>query len=161
MRHLLPAAALLAVLAACSSETPAGNGSGEAVLTGTGEYDGVANAAASAGAPPPAANTIAPEPAATARVERDYLGRWVGVEGMVLNVSERAGGGVTLDMVWGLDRADRGTFPGSVTAEGLRFTRNGKDEILVPSDGDATGLKWLAGKTDCLTVRPGEGYCRA
>jgi hypothetical protein len=64
-------------------------------------------------------------------------------------------------MVWGLDPADKGIFPGSVTAEGLRFTRNGKDEVLVPSDGDATGLKWLAGKTDCLTVKAGEGYCRA
>ena len=29
-----------------------------------------------------------------------------------------------------------------------------------PTDGDATGLKYLAGKKDCLTVEPGEGYCR-
>ncbi|MGJ3628537.1 hypothetical protein AB5I41_19265 [Sphingomonas sp. MMS24-JH45] len=55
----------------------------------------------------------------------------------------------------------QGEIPGSVAAEGLRFTREGKDEILVPSDGDATGLKWLAGKKDCLTVKSGEGYCRA
>ena len=25
---------------------------------------------------------------------------------------------------------------------------------------EITGMKWLAGKTDCLTVRLGEGYCR-
>ena len=106
-------------------------------------------------------NMVAPEPAATARVEADYLGKWIGVEGMVLNVAKRDGGGVTLDMVWGLDPDDKGSFPGSVTAEGLRFTREGKDEILVPSDGDATGLKWLAGKKNCLTVKTGEGYCRA
>ena len=49
---------------------------------------------------------------------------------------------------------------GSVTAEGLRFMRNGVAETAVPSDGDATGLKYLAGKQDCLTVKPGEGYCR-
>lgn len=105
----------------------------------------------------PAANEVAP--AATAKVESDYVGRWIGVEGTYLNVAKRDGGGVTLDMQWSLD--DKGSYPGSVTAEGLRFTRNGKDEIAVPSDGDATGLKWLAGKKDCLTVKTGEGYCRA
>ncbi|MEH3101505.1 hypothetical protein [Sphingomonas adhaesiva] len=108
--------------------------------------------------PAPAASAVAPEPAATARPEADYLGKWIGVEGMVLNVTKQAGGGVTLEIQWDLD--NKGTFPGSVTAEGLRFTRDGKDEIAVPSDGDATGLKWLAGKKDCLTVKPGEGYCR-
>ncbi|MEH3047264.1 hypothetical protein [Sphingomonas adhaesiva] len=108
--------------------------------------------------PAPAASAAAPAPAATAKLERDYLGKWVGVEGMFLNVTQRTGGGVTLEMQWDLDH--KGTFPGSVTAEGLRFTRDGTDEIAVPSDGDATGLKWLAGKKDCLTVKPGEGYCR-
>ena len=159
MRHLLLApVALLSILAACSSQPPAGN---DAALTGTGEYDGVANAPAPMETPSSTINMVAPEPAATARVEADYLGKWIGVEGMVLNVAKRDGGGVTLDMVWGLDPDDKGSFPGSVTAEGLRFTREGKDEILVPSDGDATGLKWLAGKKNCLTVKTGEGYCRA
>lgn len=106
----------------------------------------------------PAANEIAPAPATTARVENDYVGRWTGVEGTYLDVAKRDGGGVTLDMQWTLD--DKGSFDGSVTPDGLRFTRNGKDEIARPSDGDATGLKWLAGKKDCLTVRSGEGYCR-
>lgn len=108
--------------------------------------------------PAPAPSAVAPAPAATAKLEADYLGKWIGVEGMFLNVTKRAGGGVTLEMQWDLDH--KGTFPGSVTAEGLRFTRNGQDEIAVPSDGDATGLKWLAGKKDCLTVKQGEGYCR-
>lgn len=160
MRYPL-SAALLAALAACSSPTPAGN---DAAMTGTGEYDGVANdpaPATVAATAPDATNATTPEPAATAKLEADYLGKWIGVEGMVLTVAKAAGGGVTLDMVWGVDPSDKGIFPGSVTAEGLRFTRNGKDEILVPSDGDATGLKWLAGKKDCLTVKPGEGYCRA
>lgn len=157
MRHLIPAA-LLAALAACSSPNAPAN---DAAMTGTGEYDGVTNAAEPVSTPAPPSNMAAPEPAATAKLEADYLGKWIGVEGMVLDVKKRAGGGVTLDMVWGLDPADKGSFPGSVTAEGLRFTRNGKDEVLVPSDGDATGLKWLAGKKDCLTVKTGEGYCRA
>ncbi|MEH3102740.1 MAG: hypothetical protein PGN12_02405 [Sphingomonas phyllosphaerae] len=98
------------------------------------------------------------EPAAIAALEERYLGRWVGVEGMFLDVARREAGGVTLDMQWDLDH--RGTFEGSVTAEGLRFMRNGVAETAVPGDGDATGLKWLAGKKDCLIVKSGEGYCR-
>ena len=50
----------------------------------------------------------------------------------------------------------RGTFDGSVTAEGLRFMRDGVAETAVPGNGDATGLKYLAGKQDCLVVKPGE-----
>lgn len=97
-------------------------------------------------------------PADTAKVEADYLGRWMGVEGMYLVVGSKPGGGVTLDMQWDLD--NKGMFDGSVTAEGLRFMRNDVAETAVHTDGDATGLKYLAGKQDCLTVKPGEGYCR-
>ncbi len=98
------------------------------------------------------------DPATTAAIEDRYLGRWVGVEGMFLNVARRAGGGTTLEMQWDLDH--RGTFTGSITTEGLRFMRNGVAEVAVPGNGDQTGLKWLAGKKDCLIVKPGEGYCR-
>ena len=98
------------------------------------------------------------EPAATAAREERYLGRWIGVEGMYLDVTRREAGGVTLDMQWDLDH--HGKFDGSVTAEGLRFLRDGVAETAVPGNGDATGLKWLAGKKDCLIVKPGEGYCR-
>ena len=100
----------------------------------------------------------AAEPAATAAREDRYFGRWIGVEGMYLDVTRREAGGVTLDMQWDLDH--HGKFDGSVTAEGLRFLRNGVAETAVPGNGDATGLKWLAGKKDCLIVKPGEGYCR-
>ncbi len=117
-------------------------------------------------APAPASDTPMPSPEAavpaapadTAKVEADYLGRWTGVEGMYLVVAAKPGGGVTLDMQWDLD--NKGTFDGSVTAEGLRFMRNGTAESAVHTDGNATGLKNLAGKQDCLTVKPGEGYCR-
>jgi hypothetical protein len=97
-------------------------------------------------------------PADSAKVEADYLGRWTGVEGMYLVVAAKPGGGVTLDMQWDLD--NKGMFDGSVTAEGLRFMRNGVAETALHTNGDATGLKYLAGKQDCLTVKPGEGYCR-
>lgn len=97
-------------------------------------------------------------PTDTTTLEADYLGRWTGVEGMYLVVASKPGGGVTLDMQWDLD--NKGTFDGSVTAEGLRFMRKDVAETAVHTNGDATGLKNLAGKQDCLTVKPGEGYCR-
>lgn len=101
-----------------------------------------------------------PTPAATASAapEADYLGRWTGVEGMYLVVTTKPAGGVTLEMQWDLDH--KGVFDGSVTAEGLRFMRDGVAETAVRGNGDATGLKHLAGKQDCLVVKPGEGYCR-
>lgn len=94
----------------------------------------------------------------SAQTEASYLGRWTGVEGMYLVVASKPDGGVTLDMQWDLD--NKGMFDGSVTAEGLRFMRNGVAESAVHTDGEATGLKYLAGKQDCLTVKPGEGYCK-
>ena len=91
-------------------------------------------------------------------LEADYLGRWTGVEGMYLDIASKPGGGVRLQMQWDLDHS--GTFDGAVTAEGLRFMRDGVAEPAVPGNGDTTGLKHLAGKQDCLVVKPGEGYCR-
>ena len=108
--------------------------------------------------PDPGAGTAATSPADAANGEAAYLGRWIGVEGMFLEVTSKAGGGVSMQMQWDLDHA--GTFDGSVTAEGLRFMREGVAETAVRTDGDATGLKHLAGKADCLTVKSGEGYCR-
>ena len=96
--------------------------------------------------------------ASGARTEADYLGRWIGVEGMYLDVAAKPGGGLTLDMQWDLDH--HGRFDGSVTAEGLRFMRDGIAESALHTNGDATGLKYLEDKKDCLTVKPGEGYCR-
>lgn len=93
-----------------------------------------------------------------AKVEADYLGKWIGPEGLVLDVKRKPGGGVTIVNQWSLD--DKGTFDGSVTAEGLRFMRKGEAVTASPGNGDATDMKWLAGKKNCLIVKPGEGYCR-
>ena len=89
----------------------------------------------------------------------DYTGRWIGVEGMVLDVAPTATvGHYTLTMQWDLD--NKGKFDGIATGDTIAFDRGGVRETLRPTNGDATGLKYLAGKTDCLTVKPGEGYCR-
>ena len=89
----------------------------------------------------------------------DYTGRWIGVEGMVLDVAPTATPGhYALTMQWDLD--NKGKFDGIATGDTIAFDRGGVRETLRPTNGDATGLKYLAGKTDCLTVKPGEGYCR-
>ena len=52
------------------------------------------------------------------------------------------------------------TYPAAPAAGGLTFERTGVRETLHPTDGAGTGMKWLADKTRCLTVKPGEGFCR-
>lgn len=143
---------VVATLAACSDPQPAAN------------TPAPAEARAESPLTPgqPASITTdgknSPAPTGIANLEADYLGRWTGVEGMYLVVASKPGGGVTLDMQWDLDNKDM--LDGTVTAEGLRFMRKGVEESAVRTDGDATGLKYLAGKQACLTVRPGEGYCK-
>lgn len=146
-------------LVACSDRQPAADNTPAPV------EPRAADATTPAEREPAGNDAVAPDTPATAptttgaaKTPDDYLGRWTGVEGMYLVVASKPGGGVTLDMQWDLD--NKGTFDGSVTAEGLRFMRNGVAESAVHTNGDATGLKYLAGKKDCLTVKPGEGYCR-
>ena len=143
----------VALLAGCTDPLPVANNVSavevngvEEVMPSEGEEMADADNASEPGAVP------------SSFVEADYIGRWIGVEGMYLTVAAKPGGGVTMDMQWDLD--NKGKFDGSVTAEGLRFMRGGVAETAVPTDGDATGLKYLAGKKDCLTVKSGEGYCR-
>ena len=88
------------------------------------------------------------------------LGRYVGVEGMYLIVGPGdAEGRYQLEMQWDLDH--RGRFIGTRDGKSIMFVRDGVRRTLRPTTGAATGLKYLADKTDCLTVMPGEGYCRA
>jgi hypothetical protein len=148
----------VAALAACSDRQPAADSTAPAEPTATAVTTPDEPAPASNGTDANPIPATPPAPSDTAKVEADYLGRWTGVEGMYLVVASKPGGGVTLDMQWDLD--NKGMFEGSVTAEGLRFMRNEVAETAVHTNGDATGLKNLAGKQDCLTVKPGEGYCR-
>lgn len=97
----------------------------------------------------------------SAATTRDaWVGRWTGVEGTYLVVSKGSiPGKYRLEMQYTLD--SKGSFDGTATGEGIAFERpdDGK-QVLRASNGDATGLKWLAGKMDCLKVKDGEGYCR-
>jgi len=132
---------LLAMLALTACSGPAPDTSSDGNMTSVGSVE---------------RKVTAPRPVAP-----DYTGRWIGVEGMVLDIAPAptgAPGRYTLTMQWDLD--NKGSFDGVAAGDTITFDRNGIRETLRPTNGTATALKYLAGKTDCLTVKPGEGYCR-
>lgn len=121
----------------------------------------VDNAVGSGQTPPSPQAGGGPEPVAHQDPADDarYAGRWIGVEGMFFNVTPLGSGRYRIEMQHDLDH--RVEVVGYSTGDGLAFTRGGQLLVARRTNGDATGLKYLAGKTDCLTVKPGEGYCRA
>ena len=138
----MKALTLLAALALAACSGPAPETRGDASMTSAG-----------------ATETTRPEKVVAPQT-RDLSGRWIGVEGMVLDITPAGGPGrFRLAMQWDLDH--KGVFDARAVGDTIVFTRDGVREILRPTNGDATGLKHLAGKTDCLTVKTGEGYCRA
>jgi hypothetical protein len=110
-----------------------------------------ASAPAAATSTGPATPTATPDPA------QAWLGRWNGPEGTYLQLNAADGAGYEV-RIKDLD-AER-TFKGVAKDGAIHFERDGKQESIKATDGDATGMKWLAGKKTCLTVHPGEGYCR-
>ena len=95
--------------------------------------------------------------ASTTDPGQNWLGRWNGPEGTYLQLDVMGSGGYYV-RIKDLD-AER-TFKGVGQDGAVHFERDGKQESIKATDGDATGMKWLAGKTKCLTVHTGEGYCR-
>lgn len=90
-----------------------------------------------------------------------WVGRWRGVEGLNLVIAKDAAKGAghyTLTQQYTLD--DKGVFAGTGVGTVIQFHRPDGDQTLRETDGAATGLKYLASKKECLTVKPGEGYCR-
>lgn len=85
-----------------------------------------------------------------------WQGRWQGVEGTYLELQAR--GDDYQIIIQDLDVAR--TFPATVTAQGLRFERDGQVKQIQAATGAATGMKWLSDKKDCLMIRAGEGFCR-
>ncbi|WP_448502354.1 hypothetical protein [Sphingomonas sp.] len=154
MRHTLFLALLPLSLAACGTST---NEQEKSVLAAE-------NAAGLDGETvelPGGEGEAMADPAAIAAAETtdDWIGEWRGVEGTMLTIVRgETPGRYRLTMQYTLD--DRGSFDGLATEQGIAFSRPDGDHVLRASDGDATGLKWLAGKRDCLTVQQGEGYCR-
>ena len=85
-----------------------------------------------------------------------WLGRWDGVEGTYLQLAKK--GDKYVVEISGLDGPKK--FEGFGDGNRIRFTRDGKTEFISAGDGQATGMKWLADKKNCLLTRQGEGWCR-
>lgn len=106
------------------------------------------------GSPPE--KTAGPQPAAIEAPPDGWLGKWNGPEGTFLHLA--GGHGKYEITIQNLNGPRR--FQGTAVGPAIAFERDGTKESIRATNGDETGMKWLAGKSDCLTVRPGEGYCK-
>lgn len=141
MKTTLMLIAVVAVLAGCerrAPEPPARSVSASAPLVPE---------------PPAAPASTVPAPSAL----HGWLGRWTGVEGTYLQLVALPDAKIQV-IVKNLD-GER-SFEGVSGEQQIVFERDGVQEKIVATDGKATGMKWLADKTRCLTIKPGEGYCR-
>ena len=144
MTSRIPAAALLLLsLAACQPQAqPAAPPAAKAPP------------AAPVAPPAPPPPDMAPPAAATGTDA--WIGKWMGPEGTFLDVEKSdAGYQLTISDLDGLK-----FFQGKRAGEAIEFERKGKTESLKATDGKATGMKWLADKSNCLTIHAGEGFCR-
>ena len=86
----------------------------------------------------------------------EYEKKWNGPEGTYLQITGDKG--VYEITIKDLDQVR--TFRGSTLNDHVEFQRDGVKESLRSGSGDDTGMKWLAGKEDCLVIKLGEGFCR-
>ena len=85
-----------------------------------------------------------------------WLGQWNGPEGTFLRLE--GGKGKYAITIQDLDGPR--TYQGTAAGAQIQFDRNGVQASIRATNGQETGMKWLRDKSDCLTIRPGEGYCR-
>src|SRR4030095_1830952 len=85
-----------------------------------------------------------------------WLGPGKGREGTFLRLT--GGAGKYEITIQNLDGPRK--FQGSAVDDQIQFERNGVKESIRATNGAGTGMKWLSDKSNCLTVRAGEGYCR-
>ena len=106
----------------------------------------------------PAEGAEATDPATATHRFADWAGKWTGVEGMYATITPTDPGKYKLEMQSDLDT--KGTYDGEDSEHGIKFKRGSEELSLRRGSGDETGLKYLAGKKECLIVKSGEGYCR-
>ncbi len=106
----------------------------------------------------PAEGAEATDPATARHRFADWAGKWTGVEGMYATITPTDPGKYKLEMQSDLDT--KGTYDGEDSEHGIKFKRGSEELSLRRGSGDETGLKYLAGKKECLIVKEGEGYCR-
>ena len=103
---------------------------------------------------PPA--SASPVSAPTVNLPDRWAGRWWGPEGTFLEIAPSGGKyRITISTLDGPR-----TFPGIRSGDRITFERDGIRESIRAGTGVETAMKWLADKSDCLVVKPGEGYCR-
>ena len=130
--------------------------------TSTPEVKPVPNVAPSPAAPAaspavsPSVDPKAPAAAPSAKVTA-LEGKWPGVEGTYLNVTQK-GDKYSVE-IKNLDKAE--TFEGIAKGDTIEFKRKDKMETIKAATGEETGMKWLAGEKNCVVITKGsEGYCR-
>jgi hypothetical protein len=106
-------------------------------------------------APPDSTRSVNASDGDHAAIDK-WLGQWNGPEGTFL----RLAGGKGRYEVTIQDLDGPRTYQGTAVGAQIHFERNGAKESIRATNGAETGMKWLRDKSDCLTVRPGEGYCR-
>jgi len=106
----------------------------------------------------PAEGAEATDPATASHRFESWAGKWTGVEGMYAAITPTEPGKYKLEMQSDLDT--KGTYDGEDSEHGIKFKRGSEELSLRRGSGDETGLKYLAGKKECLIVKEGEGYCR-
>jgi hypothetical protein len=109
----------------------------------------------SAAAPEAAApQTAVAEPAATDA----WLGKWIGVEGNTLTIEATGVKGAYAITEGTLDGVKR--YGGKAEGDRIALVDAGASGAIRAATGDETGLKYLAGKTNCLVIESGRGFCR-
>lgn len=109
----------------------------------------------SSAAPEAAApQTAVAEPAAT----DGWLGKWIGVEGNTLTIEATGVKGAYAITEVTLDGPKN--YVGTSAGDHIAFVDGAASGSIKAGTGDETGLKWLAGKTNCLVIESGRGFCR-
>jgi len=104
----------------------------------------------------PSTSNAAASVAATTIATDTWIGKWNGPEGTFIEIAGDKGNyKITIQDLDGPKQ-----FQGRNNGNEISFERNGTTEVIQPSNGTDTGMKWLDGKSDCLRVRLGEGWCR-
>jgi hypothetical protein len=106
--------------------------------------------------PSDSVNPVNSNEAGAAHAPDEWLGKWNGPEGTSLLLE--GGRGKYQITIQDLDGPR--TYQGTAVGAQIQFDRNGETESIRATSGTETGMKWLSDKSDCLTIRPGEGYCR-
>ncbi len=89
-------------------------------------------------------------------VTDQWTGQWQGPEGTFLKISGDHG---RYDLtIQSLDGPTH--YAGQGIDNQITFERDGVKESIHASNGEQTGMKWLVDKSNCLTIRLGEGFCR-